>query len=281
MTSAARAVPFRGLAVSLIAMGAAVVGALLWPDLLLEQETIAGGLAMMPALLLAHYRRWRWVSLLLGIGLIGLTLVHLSPIVTGIPIDGLFVILFAVAPYISISLSAGWLGEVRRYQAELRTTQLQLIQAEKLESLGRLAAGVAHELKNPLMMLLTGVKVLSARVPAPDEAGKQVIVDMSDAIDRADRIIGGLLNYSRADGLDTAPVALNAVVEDSLRLVAHELTRTRATLVTALDPAIPPLRLDRYKIEQVIVNVLTNAVHAAGAAGEIRVTTALEKLRRG
>lgn len=281
MAPPVRSVPFRGLAVSLMAMGAAVGGAALRPDLLLEQETIAGGLAMMPALLLAHYRRWRTVSLVLGVGLVGLTLVHLSPIVIGVRIDGPFVVLFAVAPYISVSLSAGWFGEVRRYRAELRTTQLQLIQAEKLESLGRLAAGVAHELKNPLMMLLTGVRVLATRVPAPDEAGKQVIVDMSDAIDRADRIIAGLLNYSRAGRLDAVPVDLNAVVEDSLHLVAHEITRARVTLVTRLGSSIPPVRLDFYKIEQVLVNVLTNAVHAAGPDGQICVTTALEKLTRG
>ncbi len=281
MELAARSVPFRGLAVSLIAMAAAVGSAALWPQLLLDQETIAGGLALMPALLLAHYRRWTTVSVLLGIGLVGLTLIHLSPVLTGVSIDGPFVILFAVAPYISIALGAGWVGEVRRYQAELRATQLQLIQSEKLESLGRLAAGVAHELKNPLMMLLTGVEVLSARSPAPDEAGRQLLVDMSDAVDRADRIIGGLLNYSRAGGLDLVPTDLTATIEQALHLVAHECAGARIEIVRHFDASLPPLPLDRVKIQQVLVNVLTNAIHASGANGEILVRTSLERLTRG
>jgi signal transduction histidine kinase len=262
-------------------MAAAVGAAAFWPHLLLDQETIAGGLALIPALLLAHYRGWSNVSLLLGLGLVGLTLIHLSPVLTGVALRGPFLILFAVAPYISIALGAGWFGEVRRYQAELRSTQLQLIQAEKLESLGRLAAGVAHELKNPLMMMLTGVKVLSTRQAASDEAARQLLEDMADAVARADKIIGGLLNYSRAGGLDVAPTDLNATVEEALQLVKHEFASARMTVERQLDASLPPLLLDRFKIQQVFINLFTNAIHATGADGEIRVRTSLEKLTRG
>jgi signal transduction histidine kinase len=274
-------VPLRGLAISLGAMTAALGTATMWPDLLIDQETIAGSLALVPALLLAHYRGWSKVSVLLGLGLVGLTVIHLMPVVTGIALRGPFLILFAVTPYISIALGAGWFGEVRRYQAELRDAQLQLIQAEKLESLGRLAAGVAHELKNPLMMLLTGVKVLSSRQPAPDEAGRQLLQDMSDAVVRADTIIAGLLNYSRAGGLDTAATDLHATIEESLRFVAHQLDGARIAVVRQFDESMPQLPLDRFKIQQVFVNLVTNAIHAMGPGGELRVRTSLERLTRG
>jgi signal transduction histidine kinase len=103
---------------------------------------------------------------------------------------------FVLTPYVAIALGAGWFGEVRRSQAELRAAQLQLIQSEKLDSLGRMAAGVAHEVRNPLMMILTGVKILSKRSANADESTRMLLQDMTDA-ERADKIIGGLLSYSR------------------------------------------------------------------------------------
>ena len=86
---------------------------------------------------------------------------------------------------------------------QLRAAQLQVIQAEKLESIGRMAAGVAHEVKNPLMTILTGVPV---EAPADtDEPIRVLLGDMTEAVGRADAIIGGLLNFSRSRELDTHP----------------------------------------------------------------------------
>src|SRR5688500_8467021 len=178
-------------------MAAAVGASVVWPEALVDQEILAGGLALIPALLLAHYRGWRIVTVLLGVVLVALLIMHLSPLFLGVSLRGPVLILFVVAAYISIALAAGCFGAVRLYQAELRATQLQLIQSEKLDSVGRMAAGVAHEVKNPLMMILTGIKVLAKRVPAADEQTRLLLQDMEEAVERADRIIGGLLNYHR------------------------------------------------------------------------------------
>lgn len=274
-------VPPRALALSALAMAAAVGAAMFWPQALADQEILAGGLALIPALLLAHYRGWSIVALLLGFGLVALTVVHLLPVYFGVSVRGPFLILFAVAPYIAIALGAGWFGEVRQYREELRETQLQLIQSEKLDSLGRLAAGVAHEVKNPLMMILTGVNLLSKRLGAADESTRLLLKDMEDSIERADTIIGELLNYSRARGLDVAPADLNATLAKSLALVKHDLNQARIRVVTALDESLPPLPLDEFKMQQVFVNLLTNAIHAIEQDGEIAVSTTLETLVRG
>jgi len=199
----------------------------------------------------------------------------------GIAFGGPFLILFVVAPYISIALGAGWFGEVRRYQTELRATHLQLIQSEKLESLGRMAAGVAHEVKNPLMVILTGAKVLSKRLADADESTRMLLQDMTEAVERADKIIGGMLNYSRDRGLDLAPADLNAIVEKSLGFVRHELDKAGIVVVKKLQESLPMLPLDEFKIQQVFINLFTNAVHAMGNDGEILVTTSLETLTRG
>jgi signal transduction histidine kinase len=274
-------VPLRALGLSLMALIGAVTAALLWPQALLEQGLLAGGLALIPALLLAHYRGWSRVVTLLGVGLVGLCVLNLSRLYLGTIHYDSFLVLFVVAPYIAIALGAGWFGEVRQYQSELRSTQLQLIQSEKLDSVGRLAAGVAHEVKNPLMLILTGVKILSKRFAGADESTRLLLEDMADAVGRADRIIGGLLSFSRDRALDLAEVDLNGVVERSLVLVKHELDKARIAVVKELDPAPIPVELDEFKIQQVLVNVLTNAVHAMEQDGEIRVRTSRCTMARG
>lgn len=276
-----QSVPLRALILSLLAMAVAVGAAILWPQELLDQQVLAGGLALIPALLLAHYRGWRLVSALLGVGLVALCFINLSPPYLGVSFNDLFIIPFVVAPYIAIALGAGWFSEVKQYQSELRTTQLQLIQSEKLDSIGRMAAGVAHEVKNPLMMILTGVKILSKRAADADEPTQRLLQDMTEAVDRADKIIEGLLSYSREQGLDVAPVDLGATIERSLLLVKHELDKGQIVVVQELDPAVPILQLDQFKIQQVLVNLFTNSAHAMKHKGEIKVRTSVETLARG
>jgi signal transduction histidine kinase len=277
---AAQSVPIRAVSLSFVAMAAAVTASVLWPEALIDQEILAGGLALIPALLLAHYRGWPLVAVLLGVGLVALVIMHLSPLFFGVALRGPFLLLFVVAPYISIALGAGWFGEVRRYQAELRATQLQLIQSEKLDSVGRMAAGVAHEVKNPLMMILTGIKVLEKRVPASDGQTLLLLRDMEDAVERADRIVGGLLNYSRDRDLDLAAADVNETIERAVMLVKHDLENAHITLVSKPSPGLPKLLLDEFKMQQVFVNLVTNAIHAVEREGEISITTSLEKLTR-
>lgn len=274
-------VPLRALVLSLVAMTAAVTSAVLWPRELLDQQVLAGGLALLPALLLAHYRGWVSVSVLLGVGLVALCVVQILPLYLGRSLHGSLMVPSMVAPYIAVALGAGWFGEARQYRSELRATQLQLIQSEKLDSVGRMAAGVAHEVKNPLMMILTGVKILSKRLEAGDESTRMLLDDMTDAVQRADKIIGGLLSYSRERGLDLAPVDLSATIERSLLLVKHELEKARIAVVKDLDPTLPVLKLDEFKIQQVFVNLFTNALHAMAGDGQIGVRTSMEILTRG
>ena len=116
-------VPLRALTLSLTAMVGAVAAALFWPDSLIESEVLAGGLALVPALLLAQHRQWPNVSVLLAAGLVILCGVHVSTLYVGSVFTGGFLVLFVVTPYIAIALGAGWFGEVRRYKAELLATQ--------------------------------------------------------------------------------------------------------------------------------------------------------------
>ncbi|MEC5128934.1 ATP-binding protein [Verrucomicrobiales bacterium BCK34] len=145
---------------------------------------------------------------------------------------------------------------------ELADTQMQLIQAEKLESIGRLAAGVAHEVKNPLAMILLGVDYLSRGIDPDDGNVEMILTQMREAVERADRIVRGLVDFSSQRALSREPVKLDLVIEEVLLLVRHELTRTSTNVVIDIEDDLPHVFLDLSKFEQVMINLVINAVHA-------------------
>lgn len=170
------------------------------------------------------------------------------------------------------------LADLRASHGELKATQLQLIQAERMESVGALAAGVAHEVKNPLQTILMGLAYLSKTVPAGNENIDLALTDMRDAVKRADAIVRDLLHLSSARPLELRDEDLNEVIRHSLGLVNFELTRARISLVTDLASALPGVRLDPAKMEQVFINLFMNAIQAMPEGGTLRVRTSSPRL---
>lgn len=154
---------------------------------------------------------------------------------------------------------------------ELQETQLQLIQAEKLESIGRLAAGVAHEVKNPLALLLLGVDYLSQGVDPSDPNVETILKQMREAVGRADRIVRGLVDFSSQRALTREPAQLKDVIDEVLLLVKHELTRSNTTVKVEIPDDLPLVYLDRSKFEQVLINLIINAVHAMKESEESKL----------
>lgn len=169
---------------------------------------------------------------------------------------------------------------VQERTRQLQDAQIQLIQAEKMESVGRLSAGVAHEVKNPLAIIQMGVDYLSQVVPAELEA-QEVLDDMDDAVRRADQVIKGLLDFSHSNKLSLAPGDLNALIEDTLRLVTHEFQQRNIALRTQLSPSNPPINMDANKIQQVLINMLMNAAQAVDRDGEVTLGCHVENLADG
>jgi len=171
------------------------------------------------------------------------------------------------------------LSELQRSHEDLKSAQFQLIQAEKMQSIGRLAAGVAHEVKNPLGILRMGADYLAKNLTSPDENVALILSDMTDAIKRADGIIMGLLDFSVPHALDSHAEDLSAIMEQSVALVRHLLSEGDIKLARELAEGLPPVWLDPNKIKQVFVNILTNAIHATPPGGTITVRTSTRKLR--
>ncbi len=162
---------------------------------------------------------------------------------------------------------------LRRSHQELKAAQLQLIQAEKMESIGTLAAGVAHEVKNPLAILQMGVNYLSKKAPAGDENIVMVLQEMKEAISRADSITRGLLEFAASRQLAVNPEDFNKLIQQTLKMVRHELGKKNIALVTEMGQPLPKVAVDKTQIQQVFVNLFVNAIHAMPEGGTLKVRT--------
>ena len=170
--------------------------------------------------------------------------------------------------------------ELLKSHQDLKAAQRQLIQAAKMESIGTLAAGVAHEVKNPLAVLAMGVNYLEKNIRERDDNIALVLNEMRDAITRADKITRGLLDFSAARQLDVRAEDLNAMLEGTLLLLRHELTRQRIELVTEFASDLPRVAIEKNQIQQVFVNIFMNAIQAMGGGGTLRVRTSKQRLAR-
>jgi PAS domain S-box-containing protein len=165
------------------------------------------------------------------------------------------------------------LEDLKAANQELKTTQLRLIQAAKLESVGALAAGVAHEVKNPLQTILMGLDYLVPNFPANNENIALVLTDMREAVMRANRIIRGLLQLSAQTDFEMKLEDLNASAKRALRLVNAQVIAAKVTVVRRLDGHLPRVKIDRGKIDQVFINLFINALQAMSPGGVLTVTT--------
>ena len=167
--------------------------------------------------------------------------------------------------------------KVKERTSELKNAQAQLIHAEKMESVGRLAAGIAHEVKNPLAIIQMGVYYLSQEFPA-DETAAEVVHDIDDAVQRADAVIMGLLDFSHDSELELEAGNLNEVVERSLHLVAHEMRQRNIDVASDLADELPEIMLDANKLQQVLINLFMNSAQAMERDGSLHVTSCLKTL---
>ena len=150
--------------------------------------------------------------------------------------------------------------------------EAQLAQADKLSSIGLLAAGVAHEVNTPLAVISSYTQMLAKQV-----RGDQRVAPLLDKITqqtfRASEIVNGLLNFSRTGAAEFTAIDLNHIILDTLKLLEHQFRASQVLLETSLEDDLPLILGNSGKLQQVFLNLFLNAKDAMAAGGTLRVAT--------
>jgi signal transduction histidine kinase len=163
----------------------------------------------------------------------------------------------------------------RRVQGELRQQREVLYQNEKLSALGRLVAGVAHEMNNPLSIISSRIELMLGEAEGhvfPAQHLEDLEVVHRNVL-RVAGIAQALRSFARQSTGERRPVDVNAVVAETLLLVGKPMSTDNVRIETALDPALPPILGNANALQQVVLNLLTNAREAMAGGGEIRIET--------
>ena len=158
--------------------------------------------------------------------------------------------------------------------------EAQLTQAEKLSSIGLLAAGVAHEVNTPLAVISSYTQMLAKQMRPMMEQDRRlapVLEKITQQTFRASEIVNGLLNFSRTGGTEFASVDLNRLLHDTLTLLEHQFKTAQIQIDTRLDPELPRIHGNEGKLQQVVLNVLLNARDAMHGSADARIRIVTEQ----
>ena len=158
--------------------------------------------------------------------------------------------------------------------------QDRLMQAEKLNAIGLLASGVAHEVRNPLGIIKQSVEFLEGKMPLADKNISDVFHIIQKNIERSANIVRSLVEFSTASILEKRPEDINSILESALSLVQYQPEFENIEVVKEMGKDLPRLMIDKNRMEQVFINIFLNAMQAMPKGGKIFVRSYLTRLNR-
>ena len=174
-------------------------------------------------------------------------------------------------PYLIDQLEEN-LSRLAQSHKDLRETQQQLIQSEKMASVGQLAAGVAHEINNPLGTILLYSHMILEKLEQKDSRREELDTIAKEAT-RCRDIVRGLLDFARQRKLQVENVDVNKILEEGLSLVAAQPAFQKVEIAKTLDPSLPATEGDPVQLKEVFLNILSNAGEAMPEGGRVTVVS--------
>jgi signal transduction histidine kinase len=167
-------------------------------------------------------------------------------------------------------------AELKIAYDELKEMQNKLIQSEKLKAIGQLASGVAHEMRNPIGIIMQGVAYLEQIVSPEAKESRETLSILKESAQRADGIVISLLDFSRATKLELHPENIDSILENSLNLVKTELRNIK--VIREIQEDLPKVLVDKNKLMQVFINLFMNAIHAMPEGGKLTIRNFVKQL---
>lgn len=156
---------------------------------------------------------------------------------------------------------------------EHQATEQQLIRAERLAAIGELAASLAHEIKNPLTGISSAIQVISTDM-TPDDPRREVVREILHQINRLDATIKALLAYARPHPLKVTTCQIRTIIDHVMNLLAQETDARQATVSMHTDDDLPCIQADPNQYEQVMLNILLNALQSRDYHAQVQVRLA-------
>jgi signal transduction histidine kinase len=162
----------------------------------------------------------------------------------------------------------------------IKQLELQTVHMHRMSAVGQLAGGVAHEINNPLTGVLGQAQLLLDKMP-PDDAKRANIEKIARAAQRCKRIVRSLLDFSRQKETVFASLNLQETVEAALDLCEPDFQHSRVVIVKDFSPAVPPITGNAAQLQQVFINLISNAIHAMPQGGTLTVSSRMADLQQG
>lgn len=158
----------------------------------------------------------------------------------------------------------------------LHNLQLQIIQMDRMSSIGQLAGGVAHEINNPLTGVLGQAQLLLEKYP-PDHPHRPLVERIESAAQRCRRIVRALLDFARDKNYNFYATDIYKLILETLDFTKTEIESRKIELINKVPQSLPPVKVSAGHVQQVFLNIISNAIHAMPAGGRLTIAAEINK----